>query len=116
MSNIAINAKENSNIELKYILALINSCLMSFYFQINTAKAVRRLFPKIILRDLRQFPIKVISLDEQKSFIRIVDEILNIKKLDFSADTSVLEAEIDRLVYSLYGLTEEEIAIVEGVN
>ena len=27
---------------------------------------------------------------------------------------SRLEAEIDRLVYELYGLTEEEIAIVEG--
>lgn len=30
-----------------------------------------------------------------------------------SADTSILEAGIDRLVYDLYGLTEEEIAIVE---
>jgi hypothetical protein len=25
-----------------------------------------------------------------------------------------LEAEIDRLVYALYGLTDEEIAVVEG--
>jgi len=30
------------------------------------------------------------------------------------ADTSGLESEIDRLVYQLYGLTEEEIRIVEG--
>ncbi len=30
------------------------------------------------------------------------------------ADVSALEAEIDRLVYQLYGLNEEEIAIVEG--
>ena len=30
------------------------------------------------------------------------------------ADTSALEAEIDGLVYGLYGLTEEEIGIVEG--
>jgi hypothetical protein len=29
-------------------------------------------------------------------------------------DTHTLEAEIDRLVYALYGLTAEEIAIVEG--
>jgi len=31
-----------------------------------------------------------------------------------AADTSALEGEIDRMVYELYGLTEEEIAIVEG--
>ena len=31
-------------------------------------------------------------------------------------DIPQLEAEIDRLVYALYGLTEEEIAVVEGKN
>lgn len=36
------------------------------------------------------------------------------KKIDPKADTRELEAEIDQLVYKLYGLTEEEIAVVEG--
>jgi hypothetical protein len=31
-----------------------------------------------------------------------------------AVDTSALEREIDRIVYDLYGLTEGEIAIVEG--
>jgi len=31
------------------------------------------------------------------------------------ADTSALEAEIDKLVYELYGLTEEEIEIIESI-
>jgi len=35
------------------------------------------------------------------------------KKVNPRADTSALEAEIDRLVYELYGLTDEEIRIVE---
>ena len=38
------------------------------------------------------------------------------KKSDPAADTRALEAELDRLVYALYGLTEEEIAIVEGTR
>lgn len=113
-SNIAINEKENSSVSLKYILALLNSKLMSQYFQLNTAKAVRKMFPKIILKDLRKFPIKKISLVEQKAFIDLVDQILNLKDEDPSADTSRLEQEIDQLVYELYGLTEEEIKIVEG--
>ena len=33
--------------------------------------------------------------------------------LDPQADTTALEREIDRLVYDLYGLTEDEIKIVE---
>jgi len=39
--------------------------------------------------------------------------ILAAKKADPDADVAALEAEIDRLVYSLYGLTREEIAIIE---
>ncbi|MCJ7448782.1 MAG: Eco57I restriction-modification methylase domain-containing protein [Bacteroidales bacterium] len=46
--------------------------------------------------------------------IEKVSRILMIKKSDPAADTSALEAEIDRLVHELYGLTEEEIRIVEG--
>ena len=36
------------------------------------------------------------------------------KDADPSADTGLLEAEIDRLVYALYGLTVDEIAVVDG--
>jgi hypothetical protein len=41
-------------------------------------------------------------------------DILTEKRADPQADTSALEAENDRLVYGLYGLTEEEIARVDG--
>ena len=44
----------------------------------------------------------------------IVDRILAAKEKDSNADTSALESEIDALVYRLYGLTDEEIAVVEG--
>ncbi len=54
MSNIAIIEKENSKYSLKFILVLLNSSLMSYYFMVNTAKSVRKLFPKIILNDLRK--------------------------------------------------------------
>ena len=38
------------------------------------------------------------------------------KKKDPNADTLALESEIDQLVYKLYGLADDEIAIVEGRN
>lgn len=114
MSNIAINKKEQSGIELKYILALLNCCLMSYYFQLNTAKAVRKMFPKIILNDLRLFPIRVVSLEKQAQFIELVDRITQTKKLNRNSNTVNLEREIDKLVYQLYELTEEEIKMVES--
>ena len=42
-----------------------------------------------------------------------VDKIIAAKHADQNTDTSNLENEIDKLVYELYNLTEDEIAIVE---
>ncbi len=80
MSNIAVVKKEGSHLDLRYITALLNSRLMSFYFMKNTAKSVRDLFPKLILNDLRIFPIKEISQTEQTVFIEKVDKIQNLYK------------------------------------
>jgi len=44
---------------------------------------------------------------------KLIGMILTAKKANPQADTTALEAEIDHLVYELYGLTDEEIAIVE---
>ena len=43
-----------------------------------------------------------------------VDQILDAKQANPDADTSNLENEIDKLVYALYDLTPDEVAIVEG--
>ncbi|MFZ4740604.1 MAG: Eco57I restriction-modification methylase domain-containing protein, partial [Bacteroidales bacterium] len=77
-SNIAIVEKYNSRVSLKYILALLNSALMSYYFMKNTAKSVRKLFPKIILNDLRKFPIIDIPNEFQEPFIDQVDIMLSL--------------------------------------
>ncbi len=80
MSNIAIIEKVNSGISLKYILSLINSSLLSYYFLKNTAKSVRKLFPKIILNDLKKFPIKRISISEQQPFIEKAETMLSLNQ------------------------------------
>jgi len=74
-SNIGILERKDKNISLKYIVSMLNSKLISFYFLKNTAKSVRKMFPKIILNDLRLFPIKAISPLEQQPFI-IKSEII----------------------------------------
>ena len=63
-----------------------------------------------------QLPIPQVNHTQQLPIITIVDRILAAKKLDPQADTTAEEREIDRLVYDLYGLTPDEIAIVEGTT
>jgi adenine-specific DNA-methyltransferase len=55
-----------------------------------------------------------VELSCQAALITIVNRVLTAKKRDPAADTTAWEREIDRLVYGLYGLTEGEIAIVDG--
>ena len=65
------------------------------------------------------------DIEYKQSFITLVDQILAAKQQQpplspfdkeklFNADTSALERQIDQMVYKLYDLTPEEIAIVEG--
>ena len=63
---------------------------------------------------LRNFLSLKFPAAQQASFIALVDKILSMKAADPDADTTDLENEIDQLVYALYDLTLNEIAIVEG--
>jgi hypothetical protein len=46
--------------------------------------------------------------------MKLVERVLAAKRANPQADTSKWEREIDKLVYELYGLTEEEVKVVEG--
>ena len=91
MSNIAIIEREGKEISLKYITAILNSSLMSFYFLKNTAKSVRKMFPKVILNDLRMFPIKAIALGKQQPIIEKTDLMLNLNKELLIAQTHFID-------------------------
>jgi hypothetical protein len=63
----------------------------------------------------------MISITDQLPFVSIVDQILTIAKEEDhltnpakQAKVKELESQIDQMVYQLYGLTTEEIAVVEG--
>ncbi len=58
-------------------------------------------------------PIPKLSASERRPFARLVDEMVAAKATDPASDTRHLEWAIDRLVYDLYGLTEEEDTAIE---
>ena len=73
-------------------------------------------FPQVTIFSLNQIPIPEIANEKQMPFISLVDKISKAKSISFEEDTLEMEIAIDELVYQLYGLTEEEIKIVEGVS
>ena len=98
---------------IKYLCAVLNGNLIRWFLQQiapTSGMGVLR-WKKVYVETI---PIPKISAIEQRPFIRLVDSILTAKAADPAADTDEQEAEIDRLVYLVYGLTEEEISTVEG--
>ena len=62
---------------------------------------------------MRKIPI-IKNFEIEKNIANKVIVIQNVKQENPKADTSSLEKEIDQMVYTLYGLTSEEIALVEN--
>ncbi|WP_338378844.1 Eco57I restriction-modification methylase domain-containing protein [uncultured Flavobacterium sp.] len=96
------------------LLGLLNSKLMWFFIK-NTSSEYSGGYFYFKTAYLEPFPIPEHIENKDKIIIsNNVDQILALKKENPEADTSVLEREIDVMVYALYGLSEEEIEIVEG--
>lgn len=103
-------SRNNSIDELKYFLGILLSGIGAWYLRTKYA-IYDELYPWYTKKQLADFPIKK---KEEKKIASLVDRILAAKHADPEADTTALERKIDELVYQLYGLTEEEIKIVEG--
>jgi hypothetical protein len=95
-------------VSLEYLLGLLNSKYANKLL-CNLRGGGLRIYPDHI----RNLPIPIANKDQQLYIESIVNKIVAIKNENPLADTTDLESEIDRLVYQLYGLTEEEIKIVE---
>jgi hypothetical protein len=96
-----------------FIWALLNSTVVNWYaYFFIFGKAIRTMHFDNVVTD--RIPIPKISRAEQQPIESLVAQILAAKQANPAAAVNRLEAEIDALVYRLYGLTEEEIAVVEG--
>jgi type II restriction/modification system DNA methylase subunit YeeA len=97
---------------LKYLIAFLNSKFINFAFlKFYQGGGIEG---EITLQAIENIPLIEIPIPDQQPFIDKVEQILSLKKDNPEANTSVLEREIDEMVYALYGLSDEEIAIVEG--
>ncbi|MCK4731817.1 MAG: hypothetical protein KAT65_05085, partial [Methanophagales archaeon] len=122
--------KPEVNVLLKFLLALINSRLMTFYHRNRFLDQSKRVFQKILIQDAKDFPICTFNFGDSTEkaqhdkLVALVDTMLELQKKYHDArmerdkelyerQIRVVDAQIDKLVYDLYGLTEEEVRVVE---
>ena len=96
----------------EYVVAILNSSV-SWWFLCQICTDLQNGYLQAFRENLFQIPVPFANAEQQSTIIKLVDQIFDTKCADPDADVSALENEMDQMVYSLYNLTPEEIAIVE---
>jgi hypothetical protein len=129
-NNLHVILPKEGNYNLKYVLGILNSSFCDFcYRAINPEKG--EALAEIKKQHLGQLPIRTIDFSnpaetaQHDKLVALVESMLELQKkyhdvrMDrdkelYERQIRIVDAQIDRLVYDLYGLTEEEIKVVEG--
>jgi methylase of polypeptide subunit release factors len=100
----------------EYLLAIANSKLLWWFLKTtgDTLQGDARTFKTNYLNPF-PLPKKVDTIFENLISQKVI-EVLAAKKENPKANTESLETKIDQLVYQLYGLTENEIKIIEEAS
>jgi len=126
----AITLLEDAHISYLYLLGLLNSRLLSTYLK-TVSTPFRGGYIALNRQYIEQLPIRTTNFSDpadkalHNRLVELVERMLSLHKRLIDAriprDKTILQQQIDatdmqidRLVYELYGLTEEEINVVEG--
>ena len=117
----------NKPSELYCVLGILNSKLLSYLYLKQVTQAVKDDFPQVTIKDILALPFpseeplaknitylddlakRMLALHKSLAVARLPDEKERLQRQIQSTDN-----QIDALVYQLYGLTPEEITIVEA--
>lgn len=123
--SFSVIIQKNDKYSLKYLLGIMNSAIGRAWFNRHGKK--RGVGVDIGVLVYRKFPVHKATTKEQAPLIKLVDNILDLNnkylkvrdKHTSEADRlkrqiEETDSDIDDLVYKLYGLTEEDIKVVEG--
>src|SRR5690606_27272859 len=99
-------------LDLRYFLAILNSKVTKFIIH-STFPLKQGGYYSMSSAFIGKLPIVKPSIDNQTQIIQLVNEIIDLKGKD--RDTTVLESQVDKIIYKLYNLTEVEITTIEAV-
>ena len=121
---------KSAEIDYKYLLGILNSCVLNFYFRAKSLTN-KESIAQVKKIDLDKLPIRIIDFKNATDkarhdrMVQLVEQMLALHKQLANAKTGheqtllqrqidATDRQIDKLVYELYDLTEDEIKIVEG--
>ncbi len=120
-----LTLKEDSGIKLEYILGILNSKLMNWYY-VNKFTNGSELTVNISKTFLEQIPIKYANKSEEAEIIELVDKMLSLKKeivslfdkktdrvYSLETEFNKLDSRVDQIIYKIYKLNVSEIRVVE---
>jgi len=106
-----IIVKSSKAYSSKVLLAFLNSKLATFFHFNYSPKATKGAFPKIIVEDIRNFPLPIVENRGISIIESIVDDI--IAETKYQTDTKELLQKIDVIFYKIYGFNLKEIKIID---
>jgi hypothetical protein len=127
-----IKLNEPSSISsYQFLLGLINSRLLQYIFELQNPQMIGKVFAEIKVIYVERLPIRPINFNDtadkarHDAIVKLVETMLATKERLAAVRTDAeatrleslcdaLDRQIDQAVYELYGLTEEDIEIVEG--
>jgi len=114
-----LTIKKEYNLDLRYIVALLNSNLFDRLLQ-SISTRFRGGYYSYAKRFIEQLPIKIANKEIQNKLVSLVNKILSLTQSEDylenpqrQAKFKEYEHQIDQLIYKLYDLTDKEIKIVE---
>jgi hypothetical protein len=123
--------RSSSDVPERFLLGILNSRLISRLYLSQVSQATKDDFPQVTIRDVLGLPFPLVALRTPRGraccerMVEMVESILLLhgrlgksrsqhEKRVIQRQIEAADRQIDRLVYELYGLTEEETAIIEG--
>ncbi|GAB6286228.1 MAG: hypothetical protein STSR0009_24290 [Methanoregula sp.] len=114
-----------SEVNSLFALGILNSKIISWYYVNTSSIAQKDDFPQVHLSALKEVPLPESDPSRHDRMVTLVTQMLDLnkrlqdarleqEKTQLSRQIAATDASIDKLVYELYGLTEEEIKVVEG--
>src|SRR5699024_3664000 len=107
-SIINIIPKRDEKISLFYLLGLLNSKLFAIYNYATSPKVKKGLFPKVLITDIRELPIKIGTQEQVAQIEDYVSLIVRTKKKYYQQNIENTQNKIDEIIFKIYGLDEED--------
>ncbi|MGZ0014822.1 Eco57I restriction-modification methylase domain-containing protein [Yeosuana sp. AK3] len=110
---ISIIPKSKNSYPLTIIWAILNSKLATFFHFNASPKATKGAFPKILVDDIKKFPVPILSNIIIQKIDKLVRNLETMFRTNNLINLSDLENTLDIIIYKIYFLTYDEVIIIE---